>query len=338
MAPDLIQIDGSGGQAYVPFVHLTRRQQRFGRRLTAIVVAGIAAAALTSAPSPVGAYTPPPTVQWETLFPGVPTLLNPQFTGAPGCETATMACIDYEIAQLDAIRVHYGCDHRAVFATTYELLTMQLKHDIEADPHLFNDLSWLIGEDVTFANLYFDAVRRYEQGQPVPRAWQLAFDTATRGDANAVQDMLLGINAHVQRDMPFMMAAVGLHAPDGTSRKPDHDVLNDILNRAYQKVTDEIARRFDPIEGFIAPGTNLLLGYVGNVTGDQLVQLWREVVWRNAEAMLNAKDAAQLAKVKAGIEGNASSWASAIRSFQVPNYRAFRDKYCALHNVGPLTL
>ena len=317
-------------------MHLTWRQQAVRRRIAALVAGAGVLLAVTAVPTAVAAYTPPPVIGWETLLPGLPTAQNPQFHGLPGCQTPTMACIDWEIAQMDAIRVGFGCDHRAVFATTYELLTIQLRHDMLADPHLFDDPAWVIGEDVTFASMYFASVHAYETGGSVPQAWRVAFDTAAHGDANAVQDMLLGINAHVQRDMPFMMAAVGLHTPAGASRKHDHDVLNAVLNRAYESVTDTIRARFDPDEGFISPKPDPLLGYVGNVAGDQLVQAWREQVWRNAEQLLNATTAPKYAKVARGIETNATSWARLMVSVQVPGYRAIRDRYCAVHNVGPL--
>src|SRR5579872_3986707 len=97
----------------------------------------IATLVLGAAPAGAG-YHPPPVIPWETLFPGVPTLHNPQFGGVPGCQSATMACIDTEIANLDAVRVRFGCDHRGVFATTYELLTITLREDMTADPHLFD--------------------------------------------------------------------------------------------------------------------------------------------------------------------------------------------------------
>jgi len=306
-------------------------------RFTAAVLA-IVAAAVVVAPGPVAGYTPPPLVPWSSLLPGLPTRHNPQFQGVPGCQTPTMACIDGEVAALDAVRRDFGCDHRAVFATTYELLTMTLRDEMRANPHLFRDPSWVIAEDVTFANLYFQAVAAYRQGRPVPAAWRVAFDTAARGNQNAVQDMLLGINAHVQRDMPFMLAAVGLHTASGQSHKHDHDVVNAVLNNAFARVTDEITARFDPLEGFIAPSRSVLLGTAGNLTGDQLVEAWREVVWRNAEDLLNARTAGQEHLVANGIEDNALAWARGIAAVDVPpGYRARRDAYCAAHNVGPLT-
>jgi hypothetical protein len=250
-----------------------------------------------------------------------------------------MACIDREIKRMDALRQRLGCDHRAVFATTYELLTITLRDAMRANSHLFNDPAWVIGEDAVFANLYFDTFVAYERHQPIPAAWKVAFDTAGRGDANAVQDMLLGINAHVQRDMPHMLATVGLHAADGTSHKPDHDVVNEVLNDAYARVVDTIAKRFDPIENFIAPSYNEQLGFTGNVLGDQLVQTWRELVWRHAELLLGAATPAGRQVAEITIERNAEATARAIAAYQQPppGYRAQRDAYCAAHNVGPLT-
>ncbi len=65
--------------------------------------------------------------------------------------------------------------------------------------------------------------------------------------------MLLGINAHVQNDMPFVLAHLGLREPDGTSRKPDHDVANGALNRGYEEVVEEVKLRFDELIGLSNP-------------------------------------------------------------------------------------
>ena len=43
--------------------------------------------------------------------------------------------------------------------------------------------------------------------------------------------MLLGINAHVQNDMPFVLAQLGLRDRKGQSRKPDHDNFNEVLDQ-----------------------------------------------------------------------------------------------------------
>ncbi len=59
--------------------------------------------------------------------------------------------------------------------------------------------------------------------------------------------MLLGINAHVQNDMPFVLAALGQRTRKGQSRKPDHDAFNASLNRAYPRVVAAVRNRFDEV-------------------------------------------------------------------------------------------
>src|SRR5437868_4692656 len=59
----------------------------------------------------------------------------------------------------------------------------------------------------------------------VPQAWLTALDAAQSKRVTGTGDLLLGMNAHINRDLPYVMAAVGLVAPDGSSRKPDYDAV-----------------------------------------------------------------------------------------------------------------
>jgi hypothetical protein len=137
--------------------------------------------------------------------------------------------------------------------------------------------------------------------------------------------MLLGINAHVQRDMPFVLAQLGLRRPDGSSRKGDHDRVNDVLQRAYEPVVQAIARSYDPFVSISNAGASP----ADNVAGLEMVKGWREGVWRNAERLLNATTQAQRQSVADSIELNAASWARGIAAGRIPGYRARRDAYCA---------
>jgi hypothetical protein len=141
--------------------------------------------------------------------------------------------------------------------------------------------------------------------------------------------MLLGINAHVQNDMPFVIAALNTKTPGGVSRKPDHDRENEVLAAAYQKVVDEVERRYDPAVG----ATNPDGVPVDDVAGLEVVKQWREEVWRNAGRLIaTRKRPAAHAGVVEDIEENAANWAEAIASGETPGYRASRDAYCAGHN------
>ena len=114
---------------------------------------------------------------------------------------------------------------------------------------------------------------------------------------SATGDLLLGINAHVQRDLPLVLYAAGLVRPDGTSRKSDHDRVNVILNRVTDDVLAEIARRFDPT----VDDTNLPTS-LDEATLFQLLAAWREKAWRNAELLAAAPTPAARGLIVAAIE------------------------------------
>jgi len=313
--------------------HRGRGGRRCGRR-TAAIAGGLAIALCGLQPLGARADTLTQTSDrlaaalnfpWPDLLPAFPTTSNPQPGPVPGCQQPTPGCIDLEVTRLRDLRRRLGCDHRAVFATTYLVLTLTLRDTLRADPRFFADPDYLYTEDALFADYYFRTVADYARGRPVPAAWRIAFRTAARGGANAAQDMLLGINAHVQRDMPFVLAELGLHRPDGTSRKGDHDRVNQVFQRAYEPVVREIARSYDPFVSVSNAGASP----VDNVAGLELVKGWREGVWRNAERLLNATTAAQRQAVANSIETNAASWARSIAAGRVPGYRARRDAYCA---------
>jgi hypothetical protein len=242
----------------------------------------------------------------------------------PHCKKPKMKCVRVTMGRMRDLQSRLGCDHRAVFATTYLTLTETYYGLLKKEPHFVKDRKYLFTEVAQFANYYFKTVRAHDRGQRVPPAWQTALDTARDGEVNGAQDMLLGINAHVQNDMPFVVAELGLETPDGKSRKPDHDVVNAVLEMAYQRVVDEVERRYDPILAFTNPdGTT-----ADDTAGLELVRGWREGVWRNAERLTNAKSEAERRQVADSIEANANEWAQGIAAFQTPGDRERRDAYC----------
>jgi hypothetical protein len=271
-----------------------------------------------------------PNLNWTAFLPDVPTAKNPQPRPVATCKQPTRACIRTQIRRLRAARDKWGCDHRAVFATTYMMLTKQILADVKRGlvKRTYLDPKYLYTEDALFANVYFRTAKAYDRGDEVPQAWQIAFDTAARDDTGAVQDMLLGINAHVQNDMPFVLAALGLRMKDGTSRKPDHDEANGALNRGYKAVVAEVKERFDPLMSLSNPE----FVEIDDLAGLELVRGWREVVWRNAERLLNADSKQKLRQVAQSIEDNAALTATAIAAGGLPGYGATRDAYCA---AGP---
>jgi hypothetical protein len=282
----------------------------------------VAVAALLAVPA--GAAARGLGVHWERYLPDMPPLGGPQPHAVPGCRRATIACIDTEARHLARVQQRYGCDHRGVFATTYLELTRVLREAVASRRTHFADPRYLYLEDALFADVYFRTLSSWSGGRAVPPAWRIALQTARSGQVNAAQDMLLGINAHVQNDMPFVVAALGVTRRDGASRKPDHDAVNDVLDAAYQRVIYAVKQRYDPFLDFTNPSwTN-----ADDIAGLEMVRGWREGVWRNAERLIAASSDAERGQIAGQIQDNAATWAQAIAGPQQFGYRAQRDAYC----------
>ena len=189
----------------------------------------------------------PPFVGWTALLPGLSVPYDA--TSPDDCIAGRVQCVDKTVRQMTRRfePLASSCDHNAIFALTYLRVTEEYRRTVES-PTFFDDTPFVNHEDVVFANYYFAAYDAWKAGERahVPPAWRIAFDAARGRSVSAYGDLLLGINAHVQRDLPFVVYSLGMVKPDGTSRKPDHDRVNRILNRVTDDVIAEIARRFDP--------------------------------------------------------------------------------------------
>ena len=253
----------------------------------------------------------------------VPTQAHPNRIA--NCRVAKFKCVRVEIQRMEAMQARLGCDHRAVFDTTYLELTRTARDALIADPDVLHFKRFFFREDALFANVYFRTIRMHERGEPVPPAWQIAFDAAASDDVTGVQDMLLGINAHVQNDMPFVLAQLGLRDRDGNSRKVDHDKFNSVLSEGYERVVTSVRDRYDPLIGVSNPD----FLPADDVAGLELVRQWRENVWRNAERLVNAKTEEERAAVASSIQEYAAGWAQQIAAPAMQGYGPTRDAYCA---------
>ena len=161
----------------------------------------------------------------------------------------------------------------------------------------------------------------------MPAAWREAWDAGRDRSVNGLGNLLLSMNAHINRDMPYLMEAIGLNKPDGSTRKPDHDRGNKMLNTLYDDVLKELAARFDPavddvdVPGF--PGDDAALF--------QMLQGWREGVWRNAEMLNNAENAGQRKAASDYIEQYALQQAQRIKQFTTISDSAGRDAHCSAY-------
>jgi hypothetical protein len=267
---------------------------------------------------------------WTELLPPLSSPSQGERIRVARCPKARLRCLTAQIRRMRRLRDRLGCDHRAVFATTYLTLSRVARRTVRRDPRFFRQPRFFFREAALFANVYFRTVRAQNRGRAVPGAWRIAFRAARSPDVNGGQDMLLGISAHVQHDMPFVLAALSLRSPRGASRKPDHDRMNQVLERAYEPVVRAVERRYDPILGAFNEPWNP----VDDVAGLELVKGWREGVWRNAERLANASSEAERRRVAAEIEAHAAAWAEALAAPLQRDYGPRRDAYCRARLAG----
>ena len=294
------------------------------------LVASVVALMLTA----TAAAEDAPFVGWTALLPGLSLPYDP--AGLDDCSAGRVQCVDKTIRDMtrrtDALAS--ACDHNAVFSLTYLRVTEEYRRTIEGP--FFDDTPFVNYEDTLFAYYYFAAFDAWNAARvaEVPPAWRIAFDTAERRKVSAMGDLLLGINAHVQRDLPLVLYSIGLVRPDGTSRKADHDRVNIILNRVTDDVIAEIARRFDPaIDDTDLPTT------LDAAALFQVIAGWREQAWRNAELLAAAPTPQARELVVAQIEQVAATEAQVIATstayLPLVQSSAARDAFCAIHHDDP---
>ena len=286
-----------------------------------ITLAAVAPAARAQTPEAVNA-------PWERALPPAPSPTSPQPHAVPGCRKGSLRCVRRVEAKLRRHwkRLDAACDHRAIAAIAYLRITEALRADLRRRvPRFFEDKRYMAFVITDFSNAYFAAFRGYARGEPVPEPWRIFYDAATKGETNAVQDLLLFSNAHAQHDLPFSYASMGVRAKDGTSHKPDHDGVNEINVRVIPGVKKEIEERYDPSFRDVP-------GPLDEMAGLEPTKSWREGAWRNAERLVSARDAAEREQIAEQIRTHATAWGELIAGPQQPGTRAARDAHCRAYH------
>jgi hypothetical protein len=297
-------------------------------RTTKAIVAALVAALVWGSAVPAGALLPGLTGKSSTsgstsssyddpFFLNWPTYLastSPDTyvaSASTECRNGQVQCVDKVIREMTKRYNALRCDHDSTFAFTYLLTTEEYRRAVE-DPQFFTDNAFVNHQDAVFADYYFEQFDDWHRGdlEQVSPAWRIAFHAAERQQVTGMGNVFLGMNAHVNRDLPFVLAEIGLVKPDGTSRKADHDRVNAFLAATNQYLLPEAAKYLDPtLDDGDIPGTS-----IDNSTMVQALVLWREQAWRNAERLVAAPTAAARAQVAAEIEQMAAAEALLIRT------------------------
>ena len=213
------------------------------------------------------------------------------------------------IARLDGLVAGWdrNGDYRAVFARSYRIITRRMAKAI--GDGFFEDNAWMAALDIRFAQEYFDAVDDYDSGTgEVPRCWRLAFQLARFRQTTVLQDLLVGINAHVLHDLAIALNAMGLPPADRALRRRDHDRVNDVLAGLIDEVQADLERRYSWTLGFL----DRLLGQDDEALTDEGLRTSRATAWVSAIALADAPDDGARRTIREGLDLSASALAELV--------------------------
>lgn len=248
-----------------------------------------------------------------------------ELTSKKACEVGEPKCVVFVIKKMERRYEPLAkrCDHNAVFALNYLRTTEVFLQTL--DQVNYDDPAAVIREDALFAEYYFRAYDAYHTGRGnVPLAWQIAFDAAQNRSVSGAGNVALGINAHIQRDLPFVLYELYLQGRPVSYE--DHTRVNQFLQQVNP--LSELAEKFDPtIDDQDVPGE------ADDQQRFQTIVQWREGAYRNYERLRDASTKAQRAQVAAEIEANAVGTAVVLQqAFSYPpgTDSSQRDAYCRM--------
>lgn len=176
-------------------------------------------------------------------------------------------------------------DQRQLFHATYLRTTIAVAGEIERGA--FIDPEWVRRWDIAFAELYLEALEASLAGHRPARPWDIAFSAAA--DLPALRHVLLGMNAHINFDLPQALLAVIRDEEFGDAalierRAADHRAIDRVLASRVGAEADELASISGP-----APRLDRLLRPLNQIGTQRFLREAREKVWANAMALSYAR-------------------------------------------------
>lgn len=193
-------------------------------------------------------------------------------------------------------------DRRAIFLQCYAMMTENMLEGVANGR--FHDGPWVTHLLHHFAGYYFDALEAYDAGERCTAVWTLAHDAATKKRANVLQNLFLGVNAHINYDLALTVYDLlhaewpGLPPAQRRAHYEDYCLVNAIIAETIDAVQDEVVERQSPLMALI----DWLGGPVDEFIVAELITHWREDVWRYAQEMLAAPNEAERERVRQTLE------------------------------------
>jgi hypothetical protein len=195
--------------------------------------------------------------------------------------------VDEVVVEMRDRLLRLGQPHHRFFLGTYQRTTAAVGKAV--DGAAFEDPDWVERWDVAFARLYLDALDAMQAGDinSVPRPWRLAF--AAESDLPPLRHVLLGINAHVNYDLPQALLAVITDddfADDRlmARRRRDHERIDGVLASRVAAEDDELIA-----SGAARSVLDRLLTPLNRLGSKRFLREARLKVWHNTTELQRAR-------------------------------------------------
>ncbi len=194
-------------------------------------------------------------------------------------------------------------DQRVIFLLCYAMMTQNMLDGLAEGR--FIDAEWVDRLLSHFADYYFQALEKYEDTEfQTSAVWQYAHAIAQDGEALALQNLILGVNAHINYDL--VLATADMLEPEWSqldeagreARYEDYCQVNHIIGETINNVQDLVLERFDPRLDIL----DKLLGPVDELLTSRLISHWRSDVWKNALQMVQLTSMDERERLRQEIE------------------------------------
>ncbi|SHM32478.1 hypothetical protein SAMN04488057_10177 [Cyclobacterium lianum] len=181
-------------------------------------------------------------------------------------------------------------DQRHVFLGCYSMMSQNMYDAIGMKQ--FVNAEWVSRLLLRFSEYYFDALAHYDKQPAIaPAVWRQVHDASLNPEISVTQNLLLGVNAHINYDLPLALYDClvktwrDLPEKERGLLKQDHEMVNQIIANTIDAVQDSI---INPSSWSMA-AIDELMGRVDEWLLSRLISSWRNEVWEVSLELLSSQ-------------------------------------------------
>lgn len=212
--------------------------------------------------------------------------------------------IDQVLKEMDAI-VEWSIANQSragYFAALYRRVTRTVRERIGTG--YFDDDQRMETLDVTFASRYLTAFKQWRSNDPaISECWKVAFDAVADPDLILLQNLMAGMNAHIDYDLGIASAQVAGSMEGLRSLHGDFNKINALLACLVPTVFSEI--------GELSPLIHLVEDFGESEEEnlvDEMMDVARDFAWLFANELVVLKDLPDLQKDLMNLKDREVSW------------------------------